>query len=174
MHSYAALRACLFCNRPFKSAGALTNHMEKIHPNLQDRRRKRKHVNSNSSQEETDVTQESTECITDQDLEQWLAELFSDSKIFFFQQHDCDKVLWVPCKEIIYDHEEDNRHSDLSLLDANNPTENSTIHQQKKIGVVMSHQALQCQIALSALCASQCYNLSYMWFTIQSRIISNL
>jgi len=58
------------------------NHMEKIHLNLQDRPRKWKDVNSTSSQEETDATQESTEYITDQDLEQQLAELFSDSEIF--------------------------------------------------------------------------------------------
>jgi len=46
-------------------------------------------------------------------------------------------------------------------------------YQQKKISIVVPHQALQCQIALLALCASQCHDLSYMRFTIQSRIICN-
>jgi len=78
--------------------------MEKIHPNLQDQPRKRKHVNSASSQKETDTTQKSvreTECITDQDLEQRLMELFSDFGILPSQRHDGDKLLQVLCEEII-------------------------------------------------------------------------
>jgi len=140
MHSYTVLGVCPFCNRPFKSASALTNHIEKIHPNLQDQPRKRKRIDSASSQEEMDVIQESTEYITDQDLEQWLMELFSDSAMFFSQQHDYDKVLRELCKEIIYDHEEDNRDSDPSLLDTNNLTENGTISfpPEHKVGKVIA------------------------------------
>jgi len=104
--------------------------MEKIHPNLQDQPRKRKRVNSASSQKETDAIQESvreTECITDQDLEQRLTELFSDFGILPSQWHDGDKLRREPCEEIIYDCDEDNRDSGSELSDANQFTGDGTI-----------------------------------------------
>jgi len=88
--------------------------MEKVHPNLKDLPRKRKRVNSDSSQEEMNATQESaktTQCITDQDLEQQWMELFSSSGVFSLQRYDYDKLLWGPCEEIIFHRDEDNRDS---------------------------------------------------------------
>jgi len=132
MHSYPALGACPFCNQPFKSAGRLTNHMEKVYPNLQGLPRKWKYVNRASSQEEPDSRQElvrTTECITHQDLEQWLMELLSDSGIFSSQRNNCDELLWGLCEEIIFDRGEDNRDSNPqdSLSDANECREDGTI-----------------------------------------------
>jgi len=88
--------------------------MEKIHPNLQEQPRKRKHVNSTSNQKETDATQEpvsATECITDHDLEQRLTELFSDFGILSSPQQDGDELLRESYEEIIHDRAEDNRNS---------------------------------------------------------------
>jgi len=130
MHSYPALGACPFCNWPFKAADALTNHMEKIHPNLPEQPRKRKRVNSTSSQKETDATQESaraTECINDQDLEQRLTELFPDFGILSSQRHDGNKLLREPYEEIIYDRNKDNRDSGPQQSDANKSAGDSTI-----------------------------------------------
>jgi len=79
-----------------------------------------------------DATQESaktTQCITDQDLEQQWTELFSGSGIFFSQRHDYDELLRGPCKEIIFDCNKDNRDSNPqdSLLNAHERPEDGTI-----------------------------------------------
>jgi len=60
-------------------------------------------------------------------LQQRLTELFSDFGILFSQRYDSDKLLQEPCKEIIYDRDEDNRDSGPQQLDANKSAGDGTI-----------------------------------------------
>jgi len=56
-------------------------------------------------------------------------ELLADFGVFSSQRNDCDELLWRPCKEIIFDRDEDNRDSNPqnSLSDAKECTKDSTI-----------------------------------------------
>ena len=82
-HSYAVqqptdveLGACPFCKQAFKSAGALTNHLEKQHPKLQHLRKR-----TNTSTEDLDATEKATDAAqprNDQNFEDELRHLFLD------------------------------------------------------------------------------------------------
>jgi len=82
-HSYAAqqptdveLGTCPFCKQAFKSACALTNHLEKQHPKLQHLRKR-----TNTSTEDLDATEkamDAAQATNDQNFKDELRRLFLD------------------------------------------------------------------------------------------------
>ena len=115
--------ACPFCNQPFISAGALTNHLENRHPNLQHRPPKRKRANSHPTDPGT--TRDSTDATrspNNQSFEDELRQLFSEF-VDFTPAEDGHKPQQAQSEEITYHHDNENVDREGTESDTVKPIE---------------------------------------------------
>ena len=92
--SYPVISACPFCNQPFKSTGALSNHLEKKHPKLEHHRSIWKRVNSptaGDNNDKLDATVSLTDVRSHLSIDDALRQLFSEFSDFTLQD-EIDKL----------------------------------------------------------------------------------
>ena len=118
MHSSSS---CPFCNQPFKSAGALSNHLEKQHPG-QDYRSKRRRTNGASvTRDEPYASSSSTDARGNLGFEEFLQQYSSEAFNFTPNVRDTPQELQ---EEISYSGDNlDSQSEDDAQLQTNEPTE---------------------------------------------------
>ncbi|KAF8415071.1 hypothetical protein EV426DRAFT_701828 [Tirmania nivea] len=121
--------ACPFCHKRFKSAGALTNHLENEHPNCQYRPPKRKYGKvdgGDDGEDDAKNTMDATLSTREKHSEEELWRLFSEFVDFTLHENDNNQRQLQQREEITYHQDNEIDNSDIRDTDSDGskPIEN--------------------------------------------------